>query len=108
MITASLSDKFASAVRDLATSAAPIKQRLHPAFLSVHPIFEADMPSQELRQTCRLLLEEFSRVQDPLRGNVLATLEQMSDEEAEKVADLIWSICVGLQAWEKESAGYRC
>lgn len=108
MTTASLSEKFACAVRTLATSAAPIKDRLHRAFLSLHPIFEADMPSQELRQTSRLLLNEFSKVQDPFRGNVVATLEQMTDDEAEKVADLIWSICFGLQAWEKDSAGYRC
>jgi hypothetical protein len=84
-------EKFSTAVAYMATSPAPIQDRILLAYGSFHPVTSSDFASDpDLRsafdEIMGLLRADKS---DPVQGYVPITVRGMSEEEAAKVADLI-------------------
>lgn len=100
-------DKFTESIQHLATSPAPLPERLRSAFDRFYPVEVADMPTDELRELLMALLRALSKVNDPYRGHVNATIAAMREEEAAEAAAMIWKIYFGLREWHYDAAGYR-
>jgi hypothetical protein len=84
-------EKLGVAVDALATSAKPIQDRLHLAYMSFHPLQERDFADPEMRASYAEIMRSLTIVKDgpESEGYVRNTLNVMSDEEAERVAELI-------------------
>lgn len=89
-------EKFFNAVDGMATSSRPLRDRVQSAFLSFSPVKPSDFTETDTRQKFETLMKSMERIQDPERGSIVATLEQMSDEEVEATANNIVEILHGL------------
>lgn len=85
-------EKFSSALEALATSSATLQRRLEVAYLTFNPVKEDDFDDDEMRSAYREIMESLTKIKDPGRGYVPATLAQMNDEEAEAVAEKIYDL----------------
>jgi hypothetical protein len=81
-------EKFGVAVESMATSAQSIQERLFNAYMSFHSIQEKDFQDSEDAELYRRIHHNLTTVRDgpEQRGYVQNTLDQMSDETAEEVA----------------------
>lgn len=82
-------EKFSIAVGSMASSAAPIQRRLHSAYMSFHPVQARDFKDEGMRGLYMQIMDGLTKVKDPDTGYVPATLAQMTDEEAQRIAGLI-------------------
>ena len=82
-------EKFGVAVDGMATSAQSIQRRLFNAYMSFHPVKESDFQDAEDAELYRRIHDRLTSVKDgpESRGYVQNTLDQMSDEEAEDLAE---------------------
>lgn len=94
-----LHEKFTVAVGALAASNEPIKDRLYNAYISaLHHLRPQEMPP-DIRDDWHKLTEQITRIQAVGdEGNLRATLNAMTDDEAVEIADQIvnifaWRIC---------------
>jgi hypothetical protein len=100
-------EKFQSAVHLMATSAAPIQERLRMAYMTFHPARAEDLPTDELKASHRKLMEMLTTVKDAHKGYVPATTEQMTDETAREAAELIYDIAYGIRSWFEDHPDKR-
>jgi hypothetical protein len=98
-------EKFSASANLMATSSASLQQRLRMAYMTFHPAQEADMPTAELKEAYRSLMQALTAVKDAETGYVPATTAQMTDEEAGVAADLLWDIYSGLRSWRQDNPG---
>lgn len=82
-------EKFSIAVSGMASSAASIQRRLESAYMSFHPVRAEDFKDPEMRETYEEIMAGLTKVKDPVKGHVPATLALMPDAEAERIAGLI-------------------
>jgi hypothetical protein len=80
-------EKFMGAVNMLATSARPLQKRLVSAALGIRTLKSDDFPAGELRDGWEAIYERLTR-----EGSFEATMAKMSDEDASKVATMIWDM----------------
>jgi len=73
------------------------------AYMSFHPATENDMPTSESKAIYRQLMATLTTVKDSERGYVPATTAQMSDDEGEAAAELIWDLRSQLSSWVKDN-----
>lgn len=85
-------EKFMDAVDVLATSDRPLRDRIASAFKSLSAVKASDFKDAETRGLYEGLIESMRKVKDPDRGSIVATLEQMTDEEVGATADKIVQI----------------
>lgn len=85
-------EKFFNAVDGMATSHSPLRDRVRSAFTSFIAVKAEDFADAETRTKFEALRESMRKVEDPQRGSIAATLEQMSDQEVEATADKIVEI----------------
>lgn len=88
-------EKFTTAVYSLAGSG-PMQERLRSAYLSFHPVQVSDFDDDpELQADYREIMERLTARAEGYagEGKVPSTLRQMSDEEADELANLIISFC---------------
>jgi hypothetical protein len=91
-------EKLGAAVNTMATSSASIQKRLEWAAIAAHTISnretQKDFPTEELRE--RWAAWWGSITSKPPRhadeGSIVATISQLSDDEAEKVAEELFNI----------------
>ena len=82
-------EKFAQAVWTLATGTGTIRQRVLSAFVAFAPLPASDFP-QELRDEYDAILTALTKLQAKAdQSSVLATLSEMTDEEAGSLAEQI-------------------
>lgn len=83
--------KFSAAVHGMATSAAPLQERLRYAHMNFIMVRTEDLEDPELVSRYEALLERLTAKgdDDVASGSVQNTTRQMSDEEAREVAQLI-------------------
>jgi hypothetical protein len=81
-------EKFGAAVDSMATSPKSIQERLFDAYMSFHPVKESDFQDPEDAKLYRNIHDRLTSVKNgpESRGYVQNTLDQMSDETAEEVA----------------------
>lgn len=87
-------EKLMIAVESMATSAAPLQDRLYSAYMSFHTLNARDFDDPEMRAQWEDIDASLTRVKDgpPSEGYVKNTLARMPDEEAERIADIIYSL----------------
>lgn len=87
--------KFLQAARGLASGSESLRKRIEYAYLTFHPVQEKDL-SGHILELYAEIMERLTRVKDgdPGEGYVVNTLAAMTDQEAEKVAELIFDIFV--------------
>ena len=87
-------EKFGIALNSLATSANSLQARLQSAYMSFHPIREDDFANSEMRATYAEIIARLTAVKDgpETNGYLRNTLDQMSDAEAEGIAELIYNL----------------
>ncbi|SRR6266436_10447331 len=89
-------EKFHTAAYALARNGS-LKKRLHSAYMSFHPIQAKDFADPELRALYEEIMRRLTVVEDADKGYVPATLEKMTDEEADAVSSLIMELAFGIQ-----------
>jgi len=88
-------EKFSTAIYSLAGNG-PMLERLRSAYLSFHPVQIADFNDDlELQADYREIMDRLTARAEgyPGEGKVPSTLRQMSDDEANELANLIISFC---------------
>jgi uncharacterized protein YjiS (DUF1127 family) len=80
------------ALTDLGISDGDLRARLLAGYQHWIPILSRDLPKDD-QSRLEVLKGKLMRVQDPNRGSVVASLEQMSDEEVKKVAIEFADLC---------------
>lgn len=100
-------EKFGSAVNVMATSAASIQQRLLMAYNAFHPATTDDFPTEDMKIKHKQLMTALTSVKDSVLGYVPATVAQMTDGDAETVAELIYELAYDLRSWIDENPDKR-
>lgn len=88
-------EKFSIAIYSLAGHG-PMQERLHSAYLSFHPVRTSDFDDDpEMQADYREIMDRFTARAEghPGEGKVPSTLRQMSDDEADELANLIVDFC---------------
>lgn len=88
-------EKFTTAVYSLAGHG-PMQERLKSAYRSFHPIKVSDFDDDpELQADYREIIDRLTAKDEgsPGEGRVPSTLRQMSDEDADRLAELIIDFC---------------
>lgn len=83
------SEKFGSAVHDMARSDKPLRQRLHDAYMCFHPVGLFELPERLQAQfaAIRTRLNAIDGVAD--EGSLVRTLLTVSDQECRRLARMI-------------------
>lgn len=91
-------EKLLVAVESMATSAATLQDRLYHGYMSFHPLQERDFDDPEMRAQYAQIMAGLTTVKTgpASEGYVKNTLAAMSDDEAERIADLIFSLFMGV------------
>lgn len=90
-------EKLRVAVDALATSAAPIQERLLTAALAMHMLGPDDFEDENQRVTLSALDDMLNwREADAAEGTLEATTSRMSDAQAVAAAEAIFELYVGL------------
>lgn len=98
------SEKLTAAVMSLATSASPIQKRLWNAAMACHTLSnpahgDQDFSSHELRDRFHKWWAAMTaREPSGEEGSLEATIRQLSDEEAERLAEDLFEIYVEVEA----------
>ena len=87
--------KFHQAVKGLAAGTEPLRKRIEYAHLTFLAVREDDLSGHVL-ELYTDMMDRLTRVEDGDQGSVVATLNVMTDQEAEKVAELIFDIFVAI------------
>ena len=82
------------AAGSLATSDGDLRTRLHGAYLAMHTLnhCETAWANEEDRARFAGIVERLTRVEDPARGSIRATLETLPPEELKAIAEELWSL----------------
>jgi hypothetical protein len=82
-------EKFSTAIYSLAGEG-PLQKRIYAAYGSFHTLRPDNFTDHpDLRDQYEEIMGRLTAIKNPEKGHVPATLEQMSDDEARKVATLI-------------------
>jgi hypothetical protein len=92
-------EKLAHAVETMGASPASIQQRLWQAYMSFHPVSEADFENEEDAELWQRIDSRLTSVKtgDPDRGYVQNTLDKMDDETASEIASDIFKLYFRLE-----------
>jgi hypothetical protein len=85
-------EKFTDAVRQLAISSGPMKERLEAAFLAIHTVRANDFDDPQMRAAYQSILERLT-----INGTVVATTAQMDANEGEDVANGIFELFLAIR-----------
>ncbi|MCA6110467.1 hypothetical protein [Bradyrhizobium cenepequi] len=99
-------EKFSTAIYSLAGNG-PMQERLHSAYLSFHPVRISDFDDDpEMQADYREIMDRLTARAEghPGEGKVPSTLRQMSDDEANQIADLIIDFCFSVARARIEQA----
>ncbi len=96
-------EKFMVAVDALATSPERLQDRLHSAFMTFHTIRVEDFDDPDMQSALNEIMDRLTKVRDAEKGYVPATVEQMSDEDAKDVAELIFGLFMDIARVELAS-----
>lgn len=99
-------EKFMTAVDALATSNRDLRDRVLSAFLSFHTLGDKDFEDPDVKSAYKAIIEKLTQVQDPDKGAVAATLEQMSEEEVCSVADMIFEFFLTIVRLHAKNGGF--
>jgi hypothetical protein len=104
-----ISEKLTSALNAMATSSKPIQVRLKYAALSAHTIMpngpEVDWPSEELAgRWAEWWGAITAREGQGNEGSIEATTSQLTDAEAERLAEQLFEITMAVE-WEYHRSG---
>ena len=104
-----ISEKLTTAVNGMATSASPIQKRLEYAAICCitisHGEHDKSFPDPELAQRWRAWWASITTQEaSGDEGTIKATLKTMTDHEAEKVAEELFSIYAAVE-WEYARQG---
>ena len=103
--------KLEQAVRTLATSSAPIEERLLMTYKQLHPLMEhlEWFATEELKQKYLDIEHRLTSVKDTQSGQprVSATLAYIRPAEAEAIAALIFDLRDEVEAYRRAHAGHE-
>ncbi|WP_296425220.1 hypothetical protein [Yoonia sp.] len=89
-----INEKLFAAVLGMATSHAPLRQRLKDAY--IYNLMHADYPTHEwgseIQEQLTEIRELLTKIEDPKEGSVSATVDQMTDQEVEECIEKICGI----------------
>jgi hypothetical protein len=88
-------EKFSTAIYALAGHG-PMQERLKSAYLSFHAVMVSDFDNDpEMQTDYREIVDRLSARKEgfPGEGTMPSTLRQMSNEEADRIAELIIDFC---------------
>jgi hypothetical protein len=91
-------EKFGSAVYDMARSDAPMRERLHAAYMNFHPVGCFDLP-ERLRSQFTAIMTRLTAV--PSFGDegwLTRTLLTISDQECRRIAQLIVDLALDIDS----------
>jgi hypothetical protein len=91
-------EKFDQAMRHLATSDGPWRERLRDAYRHISPLGEEDMPpgAETTLRDYRALIARMTWAESKGEGTLPATLALISDQEARAIAALFADVECGL------------
>ena len=89
--------KFCEAIEMLATSSRSLQDRLHAAQQSISSVRPEDLPNDELGSAYADFISAIAPMSDASTGAVADRLLELTDEEAEDVADKLFSIYLMLR-----------
>ena len=89
-------EKLQNAVSSLATSPLPLRERVLNAYSSFLTLDDDDFEEPQ-RSKFNQLMEMLTKVKNPDRGHVPATLEVASENELQEIARLIFELFVEVE-----------
>lgn len=85
------SEKFSSAMANLAISNSPLQDRLYNTFMGPLAMVKEENLPQAVQDEFRQLLEEMNRVKDEKQGTFFASTREMSPEKAAiLIQKIVW------------------
>lgn len=86
-------EKLTVGIISLAKGSDSIQKRLFDAYMSFHPLRERDFP-EDLQENYREIMDLLTKVKPKGdEGSVKATLNQMSEEDANVIAEKLAILC---------------
>jgi hypothetical protein len=85
-------EKFSKAVRALAVGRGRINERLGDACIEVSIVWPSDSVPEGLRPDVKELMERVTKIQDGEKGAIRATIDEMDEDEAVELAELILAL----------------